>query len=142
MRLRCKFFFSSFSTKRQQVYLLTADFSAFYLRYVELPWGVQRFLTHNNLEGNKLTLYGEYIGRFISSLQTNTNNVTVHQKSYTQAPTVSSIRYHTLSLVFIFYSTGYWTENKRLVITNIMLLLSFVSDNFRYWYYATLCDQM
>ena len=53
VRLKCK---SSFSTKRLQVYLLTTAFSAFYHRYVELPWDVQRFLTHNNLEGNKSTL--------------------------------------------------------------------------------------
>ena len=74
------FFQSSFSTKRLKVHLLTADFSAFYRRYVEFPWDVQRFLSHNNLEGNKLTLKGEYIGRLISCLQINTNNVTVHQK--------------------------------------------------------------
>ena len=59
VRLKCTFFLffkSSFSTKRLQVCFLTADFSAFYRRYVELPCGVQRFLTDNNLEGNKLTL--------------------------------------------------------------------------------------
>ena len=42
---------------------------------------------------------------------------------------VSSIRYHTLSLLlfFILLDLSY---NKRLVKWNIMLLLSFLSDNF------------
>ena len=48
---------------------------------------------------------------------------------------VSSIRYHTLSLLlfFILLDISY---NKRLVKWNIMLLLSFLSDNFCYWHYA------